>query len=259
MSFLFMVILGFASGFSWLLFFHFVGISLLATLSYYFGVTLGWGSSPSALEANDPTINQAQIGVAFPDNLVVEDSFASIKIIINSKKRWILFVLEAFISLVILPIGFILISFLQLYLPQNLHFLVWALGVGAIFYLLYRRFMEILEFVFDKEIIEIDHQTVRIEKYGWYFSSKKKYSAENIKKITGAFSFAGTNTIIKRSSRRSSFASTNMPMFIMWHSRGLKRYRTFGKAIDPADVQRILDIVYAKFPQYIGEESANTV
>ena len=118
-------------------------------------------------------------------------------------------------GLCILPIaGFALISFLQNYLPQSFRFLVWVLVVGLVLYLLYTKFMQTLEFVFDKEIIEIDHQAVRIEKYGLRFSSKKEYSEENIKKITGMFSFAGTNTAIKR----SPFANTNMPAFMMWHN-----------------------------------------
>lgn len=253
MSFMFMAIFGYITGFSSLLFLGFVGISLLATLCYYFGVTLGWGTSSSALEATTHLTNQTQIDTTFPDNLTVDDLFTSVKITINSKKRWVFFAMEAFqwiiMGLCILPIaGFALISFLQDYLPQSLRFLVWVLVAGLILYLLYTKFMEVLEFVFDKEIIEIDHEAVRIEKYGLRFSSKKEYSAENIKQITGMFSFAGTNTAIKR----SPFANTNMPAFMMWHNRGLKRYRTFGRAIDLSDAQRILAIVYAKFPQYKG-------
>jgi hypothetical protein len=108
--------------------------------------------------------------------------------------------------------------------------------------------MEALEFLFDKEIIEIDNLSVRIEKYGSKFSSKKEYPAENIKKITAMFSFSGTNAVIKR----SPFVNSNVPAFIMWHNHGLKRYRTFGRAVDLADAQRILEMVYAKFPQYKG-------
>ena len=108
--------------------------------------------------------------------------------------------------------------------------------------------MQALEFIFDKEVIEIDNLSVRIEKYGSKFSSKKEYPAENIKRITGMFSLNGTNTALKR----SPFLNSNMPVFMMWHNRGVKRYHTFGKAVDLADAQRILEMVYAKFPQYKG-------
>ena len=161
--------------------------------------------------------------------------------------------MEAFqwviMSLLILPIAsLIVISLLQNYLPQNFRFLVWLLVGGLVLYLLYIKFWEALEFVFDKEIVEIDNLSVRIEKYGSGFSSKKEYPAENIKKITAMFSFGGTNIVLKR----SPFMNSNMPAFMMWHNRGLKRYRTFGKAIDLADAQRILEMIYSKFPQYKG-------
>ena len=80
------------------------------------------------------------------------------------------------------------------------------------------------------------------------FISRKEYAADNIKKITTMFSFGGTNVVI----RRSPFVNSNMPAFMMWHNRGLKRYRTFGREIDLANAQRILESIYSKFPQYKG-------
>jgi hypothetical protein len=62
------------------------------------------------------------------------------------------------------------------------------------------------------------------------------------------FSLGGTNAMIKR----SPFVNSNMPAFMMWHNHGLKRYSSFGRAVDLADAQRILEMVYAKFPQYKG-------
>ncbi len=148
-----------------------------------------------------------------------------------------------------LPVlSLVAIAALQNHLPQSLHFLVWLLVGGLVLYLLYTKFMEALEYIFDKEIIEIDNLSVRIEKYGSKFSSKKEYQAENIKSITGMFSFGGASTVLKR----SPFSNSNMPVFMMRHNRGLKRYRAFGRAVDLADAQRILEMVYAKFPQYKG-------
>jgi hypothetical protein len=62
------------------------------------------------------------------------------------------------------------------------------------------------------------------------------------------FSIGGTNV----SMRRTPFVNSNMPAFIMWHNHGLKRFRWFGRAVDLADAQRILEMVYSKFPQYKG-------
>jgi hypothetical protein len=98
------------------------------------------------------------------------------------------------------------------------------------------------------KIIEIDNLSVKIEEYGSGFKSRKEYAADNIKKITAMFAFGGANVAI----RRSPFISSNMPTFMMWHNRGLKRYRSFGRAIDLVDAQNILETIYSKFPQYKG-------
>ncbi len=248
-----MVIFGFVDGFTPQIFLSFFGIFLLATFGYYFGVNLGWGKSESFGESISTATSQVETDTSFPENVLVESSLASVKITINSKKRWGFFVMEAFqlifIGLCGLPLlSLMAISFLQNYLPQYLHSLVWLLVGGLALYLFYTKFMEALEYIFDKEIIEINNLSVRIEKYGSNFSSKKEYPAESIKKITGLFSLSGTNAVIKR----SPFANSNMPAFMMWNNRGFKRYRTFGRAVDLADAQRILEMVYAKFPQYKG-------
>jgi len=248
---IFTAILGSVTGFSAGLFLGFIGIFLLATFCYYFGITFGWGNATATSESA-PTTNPAQVEAAFPENLIVENSLDAVKITISTKERWALFAMEIFqwivIGLCLLPItSLAVISLLQNYLLESFRFLVWLLAAGLVLYLLYIKFMEALEYVFDKEMIKIDNLSVRIEKYGSRFSSKKEYTAENMK-IMAMFSFNKTNTTIKR----SRFVNSNMPAFILWHNRGLKRYCTFGRAVDLADAQRILEVVYAKFPQYKG-------
>jgi hypothetical protein len=242
------------SGFTLIKIIAFIVLFVFASGSYYFGMKFGWGNSPSTNITNEnitTSSNQIPTDNNFLENLTVENSLSSMKITITSKKRWILFAMEAFqwivMGLCALPIlSLVAIAALQNNLPQSLHFFIWLLVGGLVLYLLYIKFMEALEYIFDKEIIEIDNLSVRIEKYGSRFSSKKEYPAENIKKITGMFSFGGANTVFKR----SPFLNTNMPVFMMWHNRGLKRYRTFGRAVDLVDAQKILKIVHAKFPQY---------
>ena len=234
----------------------FIVLFILASGSYHFGMKFGWGSSPSINVTNEniiTSLNQSQADSNFPENLTIENSLSSVKITITSNKRWGLFAMEAFQVIVMgscaLPIlSIAAIAALQNYLPQSLHFLIWLLVGGLVLFLLYIKFLQALEYIFDKEIIEIDNLSVRIEKYGSKFSSKKEYPAESIKKITGMFSFDGANTVLKR----SPFRNSNMPVFMMWRNSGLKRYRTFGRAIDLADAQKILEMVYAKFPQYKG-------
>lgn len=228
----------------------FVVMGLIASASHYFGITVGWGQSLFVDENVIPS-NQTQIN-ALPDNVTVDDTLNSVKITIITQKRWGWFVMSLFswgvMAFCALPIvGLILISVLQNYLPENTNILIWLLVGGFMLYLIYSKFQEVLEYVFDKEIIEIDYQSVKIEKYGSGFKSKKEYSADNIKKITTLF-FGGTN----REIRRSPFVNSNIPAFMMWRNRGLKRYRSFGRGVDLADAQNILETIYSKFPQYKG-------
>jgi hypothetical protein len=86
-SLTFTAILGLADGFTPLLFLSFFGIFLLATFSYYFGVNFGWGKSESFGDSILTTTSQAETDTSFPENLLVENSLASIKVTINSKKK----------------------------------------------------------------------------------------------------------------------------------------------------------------------------
>ena len=231
--------------------FIFIAMFLLATFSYYFGVTIGWGHSLPVGE-NNKTPNRHD-SIAFPENVTVENILGSIKITISTQKRWFWFVMSLsqwlIMGLCALPIvGLMLFSVLQNYLPDNMKILVGVLIGGLLLYLLFTKFHEVLEYIFDKEVIEINSLSVRVEKYGLGLKNIKEYPADNIKMITTMFSFAGTNVGI----RRSPFVNQNMPAFIMWHSHGVKRFRYFGRALNLSDAQGILEMVHSKYPQYKG-------
>lgn len=224
---------------------------LIASASHYFGIIFGWGRSLPSSESI-ALVEQTQIN-APPDNVIVDDTPNSVKVTINTQKRWVWFVMSlfqlAFIGLCAFPIfGLMVVSILQDYLPKNLGFLSWIFVGGIVLYLIYTQFPKALEYVFDKEIIEIDNLSVKIEESGLGFKSRKEYSADNIKKITTMFSFGGTIVV----TRRSPFVNSNMPVFMMWLNRGLKRYHSFGRAVDLADAQSILETIYSRFPQYKG-------
>jgi hypothetical protein len=153
----------------------------------------------------------------------------------------------------VLPfVGLLLISVLQNFLPESINILVWILVGGLVLFLIYREFQKALEYVYDKEIVEFNNLSVKIENYGSGLKSKKIYPVDNIKKITTMFPSGRRNVAIKR----SPFVNSNMPAFMMWHNRGLKRYRSFGRAVDFADAQNILETIYTKFPQYEGSVSS---
>lgn len=228
----------------------FAVLFLVSTGSFYFGIILGWGKPATVGERPAPIIPNST--TALPNNIAVDDSFNSIKISICAQKRWALFMMSVFqwviFGLCALPIfGLVLFSAAQNYLPKGLNILVGIIIGGLVIYLIYTKFREVMEYIDDKEIIEIDSLSVKIETSGSGITSKKEYPAENIKMITGLFSF-GEKVEIKR----SRFLNSNFHALMLWHNRGLKRYHSFGRAIDAADAQTILENIYSKFPQYKG-------
>jgi len=227
----------------------FIVMVLIASTFNYFGISLGWGRLAPVNEDVNPT-NQAKIN-ELPGNVIVDDTLNSVKITINTRKRWVWFAMSLFPlamgGLCALPVfGLFVISLSQEYLPKSMHIVIWFVVGAFVLYVFYARFQDTLEYLFDKEVIEIDNFSVKIENSTSSFKSKKEYPADNIKKITTMFSLGGTNVVTKR----SPFINSNMPAFMIWHNRGLKRYRTFGRAVDLAVAQRILQTVYSRFPQY---------
>ena len=224
---------------------------LIASASYYFGVTLGWGQPPP-VSKEAILINQNQIDTP-PDNIIVEDTFNSVKITINTPKRWGWFVMALFqwvvIGFFVSPIvGLLLFLLSQKFLPESMIFLAWIFAGGLVLFIAYKEFRKILKYITEKEIIEIDNLAIKIEQHGLRFKIREEYSADNIKKITTMFSSDGTNVITKR----SPFVNSNMPAFVIWHNRGLKRHRWFGRSVDFVDAQSILETIHNKFPQYKG-------
>lgn len=229
----------------------FIVMVLIASASNYFGISLGWGR-PAPAHEDVARANQAPIN-ELPENVILDDTLTSVKITINTRKRWVWFAMSLFplamFGLCALPVfGLFLIALLQEYLPESMNIVIWFVVGAFVLYVLYARFQDTLEYLFDKEVIEIDNFSVKIENSTSGFKSTKEYAADNIKKITTMFSLGGTNVITKR----SPFINSNMPAFMIWHNRGLKRHRTFGRAVDLADAQRILETIYRRFPQYKG-------
>lgn len=252
-SLMLMLIVGIVTGFSTNMLIVFFGIFIFTTISFFGGVKFGWGASESSDESIALSTTPIPTDITFPEYILVEDLLDSMKITINTKKRWVFFALEAFqlvfVGLCGLSIlSLLAISFFQNYIPKSMHFLLWLVFGSLVFYLLYIKFMEALEFIFDKEVIYINNVSVRVEKFGSKFYSKKEFPAENIKNISVLYSLGGTKTATKQ----STFFNSNMPAFFLFHKRGIRRYRTFGRAVDLSNAQRLLEMVYAKFPQYKG-------
>jgi len=225
----------------------FLVLFVLASGSYYFGMSLGWDNSSGAVQNG---IQQSCGQFApLPENITIENTPSSLRITIRTKKRWAQFVVYM-IQLVVVGlcfsplVVFALVSSLQNHLPQGFRFVVWIVGGGFVVYLLYKQFQDAIEYIFDQEIIEIDNLSVRIKNAGSVFRKNKEYSADNIKQI---MAFGGANPV-----KGLSFISAKIPAFMLWKKRGLPWYRIFGRGVGPADAQRILAMIYARFPQYKG-------
>jgi hypothetical protein len=185
-------------------------------------------------------------------DFVIDQLVDSIRVTFDSQKNWGWFIFS-FISFLIyvfilLPImGLILMGLVGKYIIgifQNI-FLVFLIGLYL--YILYKRFLDTLEFIFDKEIVEVNEQSIKIEKTGVLgIRSRKLFLAKNIKGLTTSFSMSGQFNFINR----IPFFSSKVGAFIIWHGRLIRPIYYFGKDVSQRDAQNFIDIVYRKFPIY---------
>jgi len=107
--------------------------------------------------------------------------------------------------------------------------------------------LETIEYIFDKEVIEIDDQAIKIERSGFLgFRNRKVYLAKNIKGVTTSFSLSEQFNFLNR----LPFTSSNIGAFMIWRIHGIRPFYNFGKGISQTNAQNIIDAIYRKFPQY---------
>jgi len=133
------VFLSLGKEFSTLPILAFMALFLLAATGYYFGIKLGWRHSQS-LAGNVAQGNQVE-GSQSPENIVMEDTSASVKITINTQKRWGWFALTAsqwvIMSLCIVPVaGLGTIAILQYFLAPTMNIIAGIFIGGLLLYLL---------------------------------------------------------------------------------------------------------------------------
>lgn len=186
-------------------------------------------------------------------NVILETNLDSIKITINTKNRWGWFVAELFQWIIVglcgVPVlGITSLAILQEYLPKNTGFFIWGL-MGCLFlYLLYKKSRETLELISNKEVIEIDHISVKVEKISRGIRLRKEYPADKIKRIILSPSDGKIPGLL-----RPFISNAYNEAFIIWDSRNRTKFHSFGRGIQATDARIILEKVYTKFPQYKGE------
>lgn len=220
----------------------------------YVAFTLGWQRPLPASFPVIPASNTTAQPAALPEHIVVEDGSNMVKITITTPKRWVWFVMSMVqwlvMGLCILPVlGIAVVGMLQNLQPEILRPLIGVLAAGLLLYLLYVKFKEALEYVFDREMIAIDNQAVTIERSGSVFQSKRTYPAENIRRITPSPFMAGLPGL---SFRRSPFGSTTQPGLMIWYERGRTRLHMFGRGVELAHAQSLVETICRRFPQYRG-------
>ena len=186
------------------------------------------------------------------NNFMVEIMIDSIKATIIGRRKWGWFFPSLFVSLFngfcVLPLlGLFLMSAAQKYLPGIIQIIVLILLLGLYLIVLYNKLLETLEYIFDKETIEINEQSIKIERSGFLgFRTRKVYFAGNIKGFTTSFSFSERFSFLNR----LPFTSSSLGGFLIWHGRGMRPFYNFGKGVAQSDAQNLIDIVYRKYPQY---------
>ena len=193
-------------------------------------------------------------------NLVVESSITSIKATIHQRKQWgwfsialpeFLLNLLWFLFLVLL----LIVIFMQKYFIFGI-VLLFLFGLYLLY--LYSRAFETLKFLFDKETIEVDDQSITIERSGFLGLKRRKvFSAKNIKglTVTSTFSMQGKRNFLGGLSRLP-FISSNLDAFMIWHGRGSiwrgrgPRRFSFGTGVAQPEAQNFLKMVYMQFPKY---------
>lgn len=245
---IFAIIFFIGNEFAWWQMGAFGGLCVAIAGFYYFGMTLGWSyKSPSDKDGMART--QAQVG-GLPQNIEVISALDSVQIVVRSKKRWVSFAFSLFLflvmALVVYPIvGLFIIALINSYLPKGFYWLGFLLVGGTLLYLIYKNFQNVLENVFDVEVIEIDNNAITVEKSGLGFRNKKRFSAEEIKYLALVFSLPGTPPITQHSPFTSSF-----PAFMIWFNRGWNKTLAFGQSVDLADAQVVLETIYQRFPSF---------
>jgi len=185
-------------------------------------------------------------------NLVVENSLTSIKATIHGRKKWglflptfVIFLAQAFCFLPIL--GLALLGFVQKYFPEIVHGLI-MLGAFVLYlYILYKQLLETAEYAFDQEIVEINNQSITVEKSGFLFlKTRKTFLAENVKGLLSSafvreqFSFL----------QRIPFGSYSFGAFMILQNRWFRPFYNFGNSVPQNEAESFLESIYRRFPKY---------
>jgi hypothetical protein len=111
-----------------------------------------------------------------------------------------------------------------------------------------RKFIELIDYVFDKETIEVNESQIIVERSGFLGLRTKKFIlAADIKGITGSFAFSGQSNFLNS----IPFASSTLGSILIWNNRSRFRpFYVYGKGLSQSDAILVIDKILRKYPKY---------
>lgn len=224
----------------------FLELSALSAIGYHAGISLGWDTTRARPE------NLLRFGAvhipAASAHIFMDELPDSLRITINNRPRSTWRILQwmglGFFALPLFVLA--VMSIFQSHLPVIWRIVALLLFIGLAFTLVYLRFRASLETIYDREVIEIDAQSVRVELSGVGFTSRQRYLARDIDRLTSFYS------LFKQPLSNSRFRKPGFPALTLWLQRGPQRMSSFGSGLTADDAGRIIEVVHQKFPQYRG-------
>jgi hypothetical protein len=186
------------------------------------------------------------------NNLVVEDLFSSIRGTSHRPKKWGAFVVGLFVFLVqglfIFPlVGIAIAGVAQQYLPLLLQIPLYLITFVTYVYIFYGKFLELVETVSDTETVDIDNDSITVQKSGFLgIRLTKRFSAENIKGLTTSFAFVARFKWLGR----LPLVASSVGAFALWLDRRTRPIYFFGINVPETEAQDFVATVCSKFPKY---------
>lgn len=190
----------------------------------------------------------------FQRNFIIENFSDKITITIQGQKKWGWFLMALFPFILIGLCGFPFTIFIAVSAAHiNLDSIPITIIIGLLMVILYiytirRKFLELIDYVFDKEVIEIDEHQIKVLRSGFLgLRTEKNILVEDVKGITGSLVFGSQFNFLNS----IPFASSNLGSILIWKRKG--RFRPFdyyGKALSQADAQQVLGAILQKYPRY---------
>ncbi len=198
---------------------------------------------------DSPVIPKIIQTLTLSDNCVLENRAENILITIQLKQkngRIILSIIRLFLTLISLPLIGLLANFL-LEGTSKMQGVATSAGVlGLCLLIIYSQYREMLVYFVDRETIGVGPTGIWIERSGFATKEKQIYQIAEIKKLGPVF-------LQERHSNQthSRFLSQDLDTLKL-DLRGVIPFRTFGRGLALADVQKILTIIFDRYPQYKG-------